>query len=143
VEKEDVFYLGMKVLMINREGRVLLLLRRFAGTEKRSFWDIPGGRKRRGEDIAEALEREVFEETGLRIGGKPIQFVGSTLTVSRIPLGDRDAGLILFIYKCDWDGTPEVRLSREHSEFWWATSEEAREVLQSHIPPGFIQAACL
>ena len=44
MEKEDVFYLGIKVLMINRERRVLLLLRRFAGTERRSFWDIPGGR---------------------------------------------------------------------------------------------------
>jgi 8-oxo-dGTP pyrophosphatase MutT (NUDIX family) len=142
VEKEDVFYLGIKVLMINREGKVLLLLRRSVGTENHSFWDIPGGRKRRGEDIAAALEREVFEETGLQIGGKLIQFVGPTLSASRIPLDATDAGLILFIYKCDWDGTPEVRLSREHSESWWATLEEAREALQSHIPPGIIQAAC-
>jgi 8-oxo-dGTP pyrophosphatase MutT (NUDIX family) len=142
VGEEDVFYLGIKALILNREGRVLLLLRRFAGTQRRTFWDIPGGRKRRDEAIAAALKREVFEETGLQIGGKPIQFVGSTLTTSRIPLGETDAGLILFIYKCDWNSTPEVRLSQEHSESWWATPEEAREVLGSHIPPDLIQSAC-
>ena len=140
MEKEDVFYLGIKVLMINRERRVLLLLRRFAGTERRSFWDIPGGRKRRGEDVAAALVREVFEETGLRIDGKPIQFIGPTLTISRIPLGDTDAGLILFVYRCDWNGPLEVCLSREHSESWWATPEEARKALRSHISPDFIQS---
>jgi 8-oxo-dGTP pyrophosphatase MutT (NUDIX family) len=138
VAQEDVFYLGIKVLMINRQGQVLLLLRCFASADEGRLWDIPGGRKRRGEDIADALEREVFEETGLQIDGKAVQFVGSTLTISRIPLGETDAGLILFVYKCNWDDPLEVRLSREHSESWWATPEEAREVLRPHIPPGFL-----
>jgi 8-oxo-dGTP pyrophosphatase MutT (NUDIX family) len=26
------------------------------------LWDIPGGRMRRGESIAEAMERELYEE---------------------------------------------------------------------------------
>ncbi|MCI0564706.1 MAG: NUDIX hydrolase [Nitrososphaera sp.] len=138
---EDVFFLGIKILIVNSEGRVLLLLRSPSEINRCTLWDIPGGRIQRGEDIAETLKRELYEETGLQIERKDVQFVGSNLTNSRIPLGKANAGLIFFVYKCKWDEIPEVRLSSEHCDFWWATPDEARKALQSsHIPPNFILA---
>ena len=135
---EDVFYLGIKILIINSKGKILLLHRNPAKANERKTWDIPGGRKQRGEDIAVTLRRELFEETGLQIGDKDVQFVGANLSTSRIQEGEIEAGLILFVYQCRWEGIPEVCLSREHSEFWWANPEEAREALQFHISPSFI-----
>jgi 8-oxo-dGTP pyrophosphatase MutT (NUDIX family) len=138
---EDVFYLGIKTIIVNSEGKILLLLRSPSGTNGSTLWDIPRGRKRREEDIAEALERELYEETGLQIDDREVQFVGANLSSSRISAGEIDAGLVLFVYRCKWDEIPKVRLSPEHCDFWWATPEEAGEALQSsHIPPSFILA---
>ena len=47
------------------EGR-LLLIRRGRGTA-RGLWSVPGGRVEWGETLAQAVEREVVEETGLRV----------------------------------------------------------------------------
>ena len=46
-------------------GRLLLIRR---GTEPgRGLWSVPGGRVEAGETLAAAVEREVREETGLRV----------------------------------------------------------------------------
>ena len=48
-----------------RDGAVLLVQR---GTDPQSGrWTIPGGRVEPGESVASAVEREMFEETGLRV----------------------------------------------------------------------------
>jgi 8-oxo-dGTP pyrophosphatase MutT (NUDIX family) len=134
---EDLFYLGIKILIINDKGQILLLRR---GSLERAWWDIPGGRMQRGETVAEALQRELYEETGLEIGHRDVQFVGAHLSGGRIPAGETDAGLIFFVHRCKWDTTPQVRLSPEHSDLWWATPKEASKALQSLIPSAFVLA---
>jgi 8-oxo-dGTP diphosphatase len=132
---EDLFYLGLKILIVNDENRILLLRRSLSG---KTFWDIPGGRIQRGEDIAEGLKRELEEETGLQIDERDVQLVGAHLTGGRITAGQTDAGLIFFVHTCNWGETPQIRLSQEHSDLWWATREQACTALQALIPPGFI-----
>jgi 8-oxo-dGTP diphosphatase len=52
--------------IVHDQGRRLLLIRR--GQEpSRGLWSVPGGRVEPGESLAEAVEREVLEETGLRV----------------------------------------------------------------------------
>ncbi|WP_347057844.1 NUDIX domain-containing protein [Blastococcus sp. HT6-30] len=46
-------------------GRLLLVRRRNA--PGRGLWSVPGGRVEPGETVAAAVEREVLEETGLRV----------------------------------------------------------------------------
>jgi ADP-ribose pyrophosphatase YjhB (NUDIX family) len=51
--------------VVEDEGRLLLVRR---GTEPGlGRWSVPGGRVEPGESVADALVREVLEETGLRV----------------------------------------------------------------------------
>ncbi len=51
---------------VARAGGALLLVRRAQPPEAGS-WSVPGGRVERGETLAEAVVREVAEETGLDV----------------------------------------------------------------------------
>ena len=52
--------------IVHDRARRLLLIRR--GQEPgRGLWSVPGGRVEAGETAAQAVEREVLEETGLRV----------------------------------------------------------------------------
>ncbi len=52
---------GVKTLLISGQGEVLLVRHTY-----RPGWHIPGGKLDRGETVAEAAARELYEEVGLR-----------------------------------------------------------------------------
>ncbi|RBY91803.1 NUDIX hydrolase [Blastococcus sp. TBT05-19] len=52
--------------IVHDRRRRLLLIRR-GQDPGRGLWSVPGGRVEPGETVAEAVEREVLEETGLRV----------------------------------------------------------------------------
>ncbi len=140
---EDSFHLGIKGLMRNDRGKILLLkvnlkeLRDYTGE---AYWDLPGGRIQRGGVVEETLQREIEEETGITeiTSMKPIAMVLSNI---RIPQKDReDVGLILAIYTCQLDHTQPIRLSFEHTEAGWFSPTEAAELLKVKYPPAFTQA---
>ena len=51
--------------VIVRDGRLLMVQR--ANEPGKGLWSVPGGRVERGEYLADALRREVMEETSLEI----------------------------------------------------------------------------
>ena len=54
------------------DGNRVLLVRR-GQAPSQDLWAIPGGRVKLGETLEEAAEREIFEETGIRIKArKPV-----------------------------------------------------------------------
>ncbi|MDI2131007.1 NUDIX hydrolase [Yinghuangia seranimata] len=62
-------------IVLDGEGRILLILR---GTPPgKGLWSLPGGRVEAGESDAEALVREMREETGLDVTVGPL--VGAVL----------------------------------------------------------------
>lgn len=52
--------------LIRRNGRYLIA-RRKSGTHLAGFWEFPGGKRETGESLTECLQRELFEELGIRI----------------------------------------------------------------------------
>ncbi|MCA1957783.1 MAG: 8-oxo-dGTP diphosphatase MutT [Nitrospira sp.] len=52
--------------LIRRNGRYLIA-RRKSGTHLAGFWEFPGGKREAGESLTECLQRELFEELGIRV----------------------------------------------------------------------------
>jgi 8-oxo-dGTP pyrophosphatase MutT (NUDIX family) len=76
---------GVSAVIFDRRGRLLLQQRSDGGQ-----WGLPGGSVEIGESVADAVVREVREETGLRV--RPRRIVGvyshPTLQVVRYPDGN-------------------------------------------------------
>ena len=110
------FILVAKALVRDREGRYLFIRRSAASKHFGGYWEMPGGKMDPGEGIDQTLEREVFEETGLRVRD-PHVFGASE--------GDTpEARFIQVIMEVSAEpGT--VTLSAEHDEFTWVTPREA------------------
>ena len=62
-----------RVVVLDREGRALLLRGRDPKVPDVAFWFTVGGGVQPGESLREAAVREVFEETGRRLGGAELR----------------------------------------------------------------------
>jgi 8-oxo-dGTP pyrophosphatase MutT (NUDIX family) len=136
---EDSFHLGIKALIRNANGDILLLKTnpdQLKGYDGEPYWDIPGGRMERGSTVEETLKREIKEETGL-LGTKSIIHIAMVLSNIRIPINEGDVGLILSIYSCEIENSSKVVLSSEHIDYKWFTPKEASEKLSLKYPKEF------
>lgn len=52
--------------LIHHDGRYLIA-RRKPGVHLAGFWEFPGGKREAGESLTECLQRELFEELGVRV----------------------------------------------------------------------------
>lgn len=140
--KEKIYHLGIKALIRNQSGEILLLKvnqENFKNPKSGSYWDIPGGRVLNGHTIEETLRREVEEETGITTleSFEPIDTVVSNI---EIPLeGKQKAGLVLSIYNCLLKGEENIRLSEEHTEYSWLYPKEAAHLLSYKYPASFTE----
>lgn len=136
---EDSFHLGIKALVRNNAGKILLLQVNPAKlkAERQAYWDLPGGRIQKDETVISTLEREVEEETGLTGLEKPVE-VGMVLSNIRIPLGgDNSVGLILDIYSVQAPESAAINLSSEHVAYDWFAPAEAAAKLRIKYPDAF------
>lgn len=121
----DLFYLGVKAVIRDEMGRVLLL-------KAKDYWDLPGGRLQAGETEAEALSREVSEETGLQVTGLG-DSLGMSVSGARLPKPEGgQAGLIFSVYECRTDRY-DVLLSDEHISYEWVDSAAAASRLAGKL----------
>ena len=118
------------ILPVRPDGRMLLLLRP-SGT-----WDPPAGRLAPGESFERGAVREVYEETGLLVApqrllatwvgrGPAGGLLASATYVSRVP-AERDG----------------VRLSDEHLEYRWVTTEEWLDLPSWWSRENILSTAC-
>jgi 8-oxo-dGTP diphosphatase len=139
---EDIYHLGIKALIRNSEGKVLLLQVNPATLrgKHREYWDLPGGRVQQGHTAPDTLRREVAEETGITTITNPRQ-IAMVLSNIRIPLGgDTSAGLILAVYECAVPASATIVLSDEHIAYNWFSPSEAAKLLAVKYPADFCKA---
>lgn len=62
--------------IIEKDGKYLITQRLKDATSLPGLWEFPGGRVESGEELRDCLEREIFEELGIKI--KAEDFFGRT-----------------------------------------------------------------
>mgnify|MGYP001550847998 FL=1 len=101
--------------VITRGDQFLLACRK-RPEKLNGMWEFPGGKKEPGETIADCLQRELWEELGIRVSPpQPFKTVRHPT-----PSG----GIVLVAMTCTIvSGEPRV-LSQEHSQIAWVTAAE-------------------
>lgn len=56
-----------RCIVLNKQGKILLLQRSSKDTFDPGKWEFPGGKLEQGQDTTHALEREVLEEAGIMV----------------------------------------------------------------------------
>ena len=135
---EDLYQIGVKVLVFVEENVLLLLSNK--EVTGRLYWDIPGGRIKRGDSVYDTLKRELYEETGLCVSIEELDFIGCQLSQIRIPTAFGDTGLIFLVYRCSLSTIAQISLSNEHKEYKWVSKPDAAEIMNPRIPAEFILA---
>jgi 8-oxo-dGTP diphosphatase len=77
------FLVGVAAVVLNEQGQVLLVRHTY---RPKLPWGLPGGWLERGENANQAVEREVLEETGLRVCALKVIYAGSDRDVSRVDM---------------------------------------------------------
>ncbi|MDB5177919.1 MAG: hypothetical protein JWO61_302 [Candidatus Saccharibacteria bacterium] len=109
-----------KAVIINSQGKVLLLRR--SGTHPRLAFDadLPGGDIEKGETFETGLVREIKEETGLDVDESALHLLHA-VTWDNIP--GVSINRLLYAVRLE-KAAPEVAISWEHSEYNWVKITE-------------------
>ncbi|MFE7610511.1 NUDIX hydrolase [Streptomyces celluloflavus] len=100
-------------VIVDDRGRALLIQRRDNGQ-----WEPPGGVLEPGETILDALQREVLEETGIKIA-VPAALTGIYKNMTGL--------IVSMVFRCEAiDGTPTT--GEETRALRWVTREEVTEL---------------
>jgi mutator protein MutT len=67
--KRGIDYIGVGVgaIIVDKQGRIFLARRGPKAKNERGLWEFPGGSVEFGETLAQALQREIQEEYGIKI----------------------------------------------------------------------------
>ena len=117
------FHITVKGIVV-LNNQMLLLKRVQPSSDGLGYWELPGGGLEYGETPNQALVRELKEETGL-----DIIILKPAYTFTKIREDYQTVGIgYLCIPKND-----HVHLSDEHTDYLFASIEEAKELLDSEI----------
>lgn len=117
-----IFCVAQKAF-IKKDNKFLILKRSEKSKSFPGFWDFAGGKLEHNEDVKKSLEREVFEETKLKI------IVKEPLFVHRQSFNKIDQACVIVV-ACEIKNNniknQIIKLNpKEHSEYKWVTKEEA------------------
>lgn len=107
---------GFKIVgvgVVEKDGKVLITQRKYED-HLGGVWEFPGGKKKAGEDDQSCVERELFEELGIRVKAQ------SHLETIRYAYPDRR--LELRFYSCSLEGGEPKPL--EVQDFRWVAPAE-------------------
>lgn len=123
---------GVKAVLRNAEGNILLLKRSAKYEDAEGSWDIPGGRTDADSSLMENLAREVKEETGLALSGEPVLVAAQDIFFKNATREDNH--IVRLTYIANAEGTP-VLDGVEHTEYRWVPFNELKTLpnLDSYV----------
>lgn len=124
------------LIMTSEDGEKILLNKEFRMAAGRFVYNFPAGLIDPGESPEEAAERELREETGLRLTR-----VDDVIGLSYSAVGFSNEMNVCVIGSCDGD-LQKSDSSFEEIEAAWYTKEEIRELLKSERFAARTQAYC-
>ena len=137
---EQLFQIGIKAVIQNDDGRILLLAVP-QWDDNPAHWDLPGGRMEPGEDFLQTLKRELQEEIGVTFEGKA-EHMATVLSSITIPVKDTRVPLILMPYRVQLPVGAIITLDPDgpEKEYAWVEPSEAAERLLRKYPSEFCEA---
>jgi len=122
ISRRGKLRLGCSASIFDEQGRVFLTRRADNGQ-----WCLPGGGMEAGESVTEACEREVWEETGLRVRVKRLVGVYSHADQLVVYPDGNKAHIVALHFEAEIvSGQPA--LSNETTDFGYFTIEEIAEL---------------
>ena len=109
--------LTVRGIIKNDSGEILIVKRHPKSRTDPEMWELPGGKVEKGEHFADALVREIKEETNLDVNvGDFCEAVQNDYSHKRT--------VQLMMYLDDVEGSVEI--SDEHTEYMWASIEKIK-----------------
>jgi len=121
--KQGKLRLGCSAAILDEQGHILLTRR-----EDNGQWCLPGGGMEPGESAAEACEREVFEETGLKVRVKRLVGVYSHADQLVVYADGGKFQIVALHFEAEILGG-ELGLSNETTDFGYFTLEETENLI--------------
>ena len=117
--------MAVTAAIIEKDGAVLIV-RKGPGTRHAGKWEFPGGKVESGEEPEACLEREIFEELGIRVHVR--RFICESLY--RYP----HATIRLMAFRVQWV-SGDIRLTDHDTMAWVAPPDlTAWELLPADVP---------
>ncbi len=107
--------LSVKMILLDDNGRCLLLKRSMSSKGNPGKWDLPGGKIDASETFDQALLREIREETGLK---------SDIIGVAGTSYSESPTHRIVYLILEGLAAPGKVQLSDEHEEYAWVHPQE-------------------
>lgn len=124
--KDGEYHLTVLGVVVRPDGKFLITQRVMTKAWAPGWWEVSGGAAQAGEDSADAVKREILEETGLDVTGSE---GGYLFTYHRENPGEGDNYFVdVYRFVVDFEET-DVKLQEEETlGFKLATLEEIQEL---------------
>jgi mutator protein MutT len=110
---------AVRAIIVDEQNRVLLLRRR-ENSQGGGQWCLPGGKVDYNQQVADAVAREIAEETSLNCVQADFLFYQDSPSL-------KPGGMhcINFVFKCTVEG--EIVLNPESTEYAWVTPDSLQD----------------
>jgi len=124
--KECYYRTSAKAFITNKEGKILLC------KEASGVWDIPGWWIDHGEEILDALEREIQEEMWLKVQILA-NFPKYVFSTESSGIWSPQRPILLLLYPCEVENL-NYTASDECTEIWFFSPSEALNNIELYHP---------
>lgn len=124
--KEGEYHLTVLGMVAHKDGRFLITKRVMTKAWAPGWWEVPGGAAQAGEDSADAVLREIREETGLDVSGWE---GGYLFSYKRENLEEGDNYFVdIYRFSSDFDEA-DIRLQEEETDGYMLASMDEIKAL--------------